>query len=480
MSSYELISAIPYAILGLGALGVLLLGVLPGKNNQQLPYMGSIVVLLATMLSVASLFGHSANIENFVVIDHFTLVAFELFAAGGLATILLAKNYPSLNKHVAEEFYALILIAVLGTFILASASNLLAAFLGMETIAIPMFALIAWNPQRKGAIEGGLKYAVTATVAAAFFMFGIALIYFGAGTIVISEIPKALTSANAMPMVALIGFMMLFVGICFELALAPFHSWLADTLQASPAPVMAFIGSIAKIAMLTFVIHFVIQIEPIWDQISFVLWGFVLFSIVFGNLLAFRQTNIKRILAYSSVAHFGYALMALTSVIPNSSASLSEAVHATAYYGLSYAVMNLVAFAVIAMLNKHNPTGELKGYRGLGRRYPLAGVAMAIAVLSLAGVPPTAGFFAKFFLFSSVLGNGYLGMVVLAALASAVSVFYYLRILLAFFAKEEYHHHNQSADVESVEFGSTAVISVGAFATIALGIFAQAVLTYMF
>lgn len=489
MSLHDLTYVLPYAFVGIGALIVLLLGVLPGKKNNQIPYIGSIVVLLATMFQVGTLFGSDHRIENFVEINHFVLVAFELFAAGGLATILLAQNYPALNKHVDEEFYGLVLIAVLGTFLLVSAVNLLAAFIGMETVAIPMFALVAWNPRRKGAIEGAVKYAITATVAAAFFMFGIALIYFGTGTLVIDQIPEALGNAHAIPLLAIMGIIFLLVGIAFELALAPFHTWLADVFQASPAPVMAFIGSIAKIAMLTFLISFALQIEPLWYHLESVLWALVFLSIIFGNLLALRQTNAKRILAYSSVAQFGYVMMALASVIPNDSLSMAHSVRAAAYYGFSYAIMNMVAFAVITMLGKYNPTGELDGYRGLGRRFPLAGVAMAISVLSLAGIPPTAGFFAKFFLFSDVLANGHWGFVLLAVAGSAVSIFYYLRILLALFAKQE-STEDESVNVavnndgtvvaEPTAFGPALVIAICAIGTLAFGIFAQAVFNFMF
>lgn len=485
MSLHDFTYLLPYGLTGIGALIVLLLGVLPGKKDNQVPYIGSIVILLVTMFQIGTLFGHEARIENFVIINHFTLVAFELFAAGGLATIVMAQNYPALNKHVDEEFYGLILIAVLGTFLLVSAVNLLAAFIGMELIAIPMFALVAWNPRRKGAIEGAMKYAITATVAAAFFMFGLALIYFGTGTLVIDQIPQALIHAHAIPALAVMGIILLFVGIAFELALAPFHSWLADVFQSAPAPVMAFIGSIAKIAMLTFLIHLAILLEPIWTSFEGVLWVLVLLSIIFGNLLALRQSNVKRILAYSSVAQFGYVMMSLASVAEGSAASMDHAVRAAAYYGFSYAIMNMVAFAVVAMMAKHNPTGELQGYRGLGRRYPLAGVAMVIAVLSLAGIPPTAGFFAKFFLFTTVMASQHLGFVLIAALGSAVSVFYYLRILLAFFAKEEQPAtmqlaHDGSQVVEPVDFGSAAVIAVCSIGTLAFGIFAQAVMHYMF
>ncbi|MCD9503431.1 NADH-quinone oxidoreductase subunit N [Photobacterium phosphoreum] len=485
MSLHNLELLLPYGLTGMGALIVLLLGVLPGNKNNKIPYIGSVVILLLTIFQVGTLFHYNARIENFVAINPLTLATFELCAAGGLATILMAQYYPKLNQHVDEAFYGLIIIAVLGTFLLVSAINLLAAFIGMELIAIPMFALIAWNPKRKGAIEGAIKYAVTATVAAAFFIFGIVLIYFGTGTLIMNEIPLALMGPDAIPSLVNIGIVLLLIGVAFELALAPFHCWLADAFQSAPAPIMAFIGSIAKIAVLIFVIHFAMSIAPIWGDFNSVLWVLVLLSILLGNLLALRQTNIKRMLAYSSVAQFGYILMALACVSDGTSISMVEGLRAAAYYGFSYAIMNMVVFAVIAMMSKYNPTGELAGYRGLGRRYPLAGGAMVIAVLSLAGIPPTAGFFAKLFLFTAVLNSGHIGFVILAALGSAISVFYYLRILLAFFAKEPQPSVSVSTTgrysvTESIDFGSTLVMTICAVGTIAFGLFAQTALNMMF
>lgn len=484
MSLHDIEVLLPYGLTGIGALVVLLLGVLPRNKINQMPYIGAVTVLLLTMFQVGTLFGYNTNIDNFIAIDHVTLALFELCAAGGLATILLAQYYPRLNKHVNEAFYGLIIIAVLGSFLLVSAVNLLAAFIGMELIAIPMFALIAWNPNRKGAIEGAIKYAITATITAAFFIFGIVLIYFSTGTLIMNEIPQAIMGAHAIPSLANIGIIFLFVGIGFELALAPFHCWLADVFQSAPAPIMAFIGSIAKIAMLVFVVHFSMDIAPIWGRVDSILWVLVILSIIMGNLLALRQMNLKRILAYSSVAQFGYILMALACVNDGSPLLLVEAERSAIFYGFSYAIMNMIAFAVVTMMSKHNPSGELSGYRGLGRRYPLAGAAMVIAVLSLAGIPPTAGFFAKLFLFTAVLNSGHVGFVIIAALGSAVSIFYYLRVVLAFYAKEPQatsaaSNGNYSL-IESVNFGTTVVITVCSLVTIAMGVFAQEMLNILF
>ncbi|MFP8966808.1 NADH-quinone oxidoreductase subunit N [Pokkaliibacter sp. CJK22405] len=465
------------ALAGIGGLIVLLIGVWPGaRNAATAAFYGSITLLLAAIAVLLIPHG-SATVENFITLDPVTRHGWLLFAAGGVATLLLAWRDQQLSGEVDEMFCSLVLFAVTGTFILSAASNLLAAFLGMELTALSVMAMIAWQPKRRGAIEAGFKYAVTSTVAGAIMLFGIILMYAGSGTLYIDGIVDAINMPRANETLVIVGLGMLLVGIGFELAVAPFHCWLADVFEGSTSPVTAFIAAVGKIAMLLFALNLASQLADIWPAVQPIIVGMVVLSVVWGNLAAMRQRNFKRLLAYSSVAHFGYVLLALSAISSDLDAN-ADLLQSAAFYGLTYAVMNLVCFGVIGLLAGINPTADLEGYRGVGRRYPLIGVALAVAVLSLAGIPPTAGFFAKLFIFTQALSEGQLGLVVVATLAAASSLFYYLRVLLVFFSAPA---KTLPTDIllesdEATLAGPSLVIALGAGATVLIGLCAGVVL----
>ncbi|WP_108651493.1 NADH-quinone oxidoreductase subunit N [Dongshaea marina] len=484
MTFADLYTLLPIILTGIGGLVVLLLGVWPGVNNAKPAFYGSVVILLATIFYLMVTNNQASEIEQFISIGPVTHNMWLLFSCGGLATILLAQNYKPLEGEIDEIFYSLVMFCVTGTLILSASVNLLAAFLGMELTTLSVLALIAWQPNRKGAIEASIKFALTATLAAVIMLFGIVLIYAGSGTVYLPAIIDSLQQPHALPLLVKIGLGLMIAGIAFDLAIAPFHCWLADVFHGAPAPVMGFIGSIGKIAMLMFLLHLGIAMSEIWQQFAPLLWGMVILSIVLGNLLALRQSNLKRMLAYSSVAHFGYILMAIALIAPtqanHSLVFNGQVLLSASYYGLCYAVMNMVCFAVIALLAQTNPSGDIQGYRGLGRRYPLAGVALAIAMVSLAGFPPTAGFFAKLFVFTQVLAEHHWLITLIAALGAATSVFYYLRVLVIFFsAAPEAASTPRQEGALVVSFGPSAVIVVSAIATIGFGIFANTILNQL-
>lgn len=465
------------ALTGIGGLIVLLIGVWPGaRNAATAAFYGSITLLLAAVAVLLIPHG-TANVENFITLDAVTRHGWLLFAAGGVATLLLAWRDKQLNGEIDEMFCSLVLFAVTGTFILSAASNLLAAFLGMELTALSVMAMIGWQPKRRGAIEAAFKYAVTSTVAGSIMLFGIILMYAGSGTLYIDDIPQALGGERANAMLVNVGLALLLVGIAFELAVAPFHCWLADVFEGSSSPVTAFIASVGKIAMLLFTLNLASSLSDLWPAIQPVIVGMIVVSVIWGNLSAMRQRNLKRLLAYSSVAHFGYVLLALSAISSNPQAN-AELLQSAAYYGLTYAVMNLVSFGVIGLLAGVNPSADLEGYRGLGRRYPLIGVALAVAVLSLAGIPPTAGFFAKLFVFTQALNAHQVGLVIVATLAAASSLFYYLRVLVVFFsAPAKALPVDEALDSgDATIAGPSLVIGLGAGATLLIGLCAGVVL----
>ena len=251
-----------------------------------------------------------------------------LSSIGALAVLVLARDYFGVRHQVGEAFCALVLFTVLGMFILAASTDLLAAFLGLELVAVPLFGLIAWEPGRRGTIEGGLKYAVLSGLAAAFWLYGLALIYAGAGTLDLDALANGLSHAHSIPALTVAGFIVLLVGIGFELALVPFHMWVADVYEGAPLPVTALLGTVAKVALLVVLVRLTSGVPPlVLETLTQLLAVLGVLSMLVGNLLALRQENLMRLLGYSAIAHFGYVLAALSCASePGSRAAL--------YYGL--------------------------------------------------------------------------------------------------------------------------------------------------
>jgi len=458
----DVLTLLPYGTLGLGAIAVLLCAALSGPAAKEGPYWLSLVLLITA--AVAMFFGwdNTSHVASaFVVVDTLSRVFGLVFVGGGLSAIVLARHYRPMLADTDEAFHGLILFAVLGMMLLASSANLLTAFLGLELVAIPLFGLIAWQPGRRGAIEGGLKYAVLAGLAAGFFLYGVTLIYAGAGTLNPDQAARVLASDGGIPELVLAGVALIIVGAAFELALVPFHMWAPDIYQASPAPVTALLATVAKMAVLVFLIRLLgIQMPALWQQFLPVLWILALISIVVGNLLALRQENLKRLLAYSSIAHMGYVFMALAS---GNALGLKAAI----YYALAYTVMNMCVFGVVAIVAQDDTDRELlASYRGLGRRHPGLGIGMGVGLLSLAGLPPTAGFFAKLFAFYAALEAGLVALVIVAALGTAASFYYYLRVMVELFATEE-----APVAERPVPASAVVVLTASVILTLGLGIF---------
>jgi len=363
--------------------------------------------------------------HRFATGDSFALFFEVLFASLGILTVALSHSYLKRRGLLESEFHILTMAAVIGMMVLASATSLVTVFLGLELLSISLYIMCGFARTDLRSQEAAAKYLLVGGFASAFVLYGMALVYGGAGTTVIPEIAQRLGEASSANPLILLGIVLMGVGFAFKVSAAPFHMWTPDVYQGAPIPVTAFMSVGTKAAAFAMIVRVFAgglpHLAPEW-QVVLAIVAFA--SMVFGNLMAIVQTSLKRLLAYSGIAQAGYILIGVIAGGPNGLA-------AVLYYLFVYMFMNFGAFAVITLLA--GPDGDRDSFadlEGLGRRNPVLAVAMTIFMLSLAGFPPSVGFFGKLFLFTAGVGAGYTWLVVVAVLMSVVSVFYYIRVLI--------------------------------------------------
>ena len=363
--------------------------------------------------------------HRFATGDTFAVFFEILFASLGILTVALSHSYLRRRGLLESEFHILTMAAVIGMMVLASATSLVTVFLGLELLSISLYIMCGFARTDFRSQEAAAKYLLVGGFASAFVLYGMALVYGGAGTTVIPEIAERLGEASSTNPLILLGIVLMGVGFAFKVSAAPFHMWTPDVYQGAPIPVTAFMSVGTKAAAFAMIVRVFAgglpHLAPEW-QVVLAIVAFA--SMVFGNLMAIVQTSLKRLLAYSGIAQAGYILIGVIAGGPNGLA-------AVLYYLFVYMFMNFGAFAVITLLAA--PDGDRDSFvdlEGLGRRNPVLAVAMTIFMLSLAGFPPSVGFFGKLFLFTAGVGAGYTWLVVVAVLMSVVSVFYYIRVLI--------------------------------------------------
>lgn len=384
------------------------------------------------------------------IADHYALFFIGLLLAAAFVVTLLAYGYWKNERIHREEFYTLLLIATLGSAVLVTARHFITFFLGLETLTVSLYVLIAYLYLEERNIEAGVKYLILAAVASAFLLFGLALIYADLGTMELARVATVLAQpAGAPGQLLLIGLVLVIIGIGFKLAVVPFHLWTPDVYQGATLPATAFVATVSKGGMFAFVLRYFVQMDFVAYQPLFWILAFIAAaSMLIGNLLALLQNNIKRILAYSSIANIGYLLVAVL-------AAGDLAVTAGAYYLTAYFVTILAAFGVVTALSSRRPAvvihangaehhaeaqpqpentpGEaetLDDYRGLFWRRPWLAALLTAALLSLAGIPLTAGFIGKFYLVTAGIEAARWWLTIVLVVSSAIGLFYYLRIIV--------------------------------------------------
>ncbi|MFO1368020.1 MAG: NADH-quinone oxidoreductase subunit NuoN [Marinagarivorans sp.] len=367
------------------------------------------------------------------IVDGYALFFTALILVSGLGSATLINTYIDSFKYNREEIYLLMIVATAGAIVLACAHHFAALFIGLELLSVSLYGLVAYSFHRPRSLEAAIKYLVLSATASAIMLFGIALLYAQFGSLAFADIGPKLT-ADAHPIV-LVAIGMIVIGLGFKLSLAPFHVWTPDVYEGAPAPVGAFLATTAKVAVFAVVVRFLLieAINGLRIPSIFVLLAIIaVVSILVGNLLALRQNNIKRILGYSSIAHFGYLLVLVLT------GGVKLGLEGFAAYLAIYVVTALAAFGVVTLMSKSGQDRDadhLADLRGLFWRRPYLAAIMTIALLSLGGVPITAGFIGKFYVITASITGGIWGYILLAAVVagSAIGIYFYLRCMINLF-----------------------------------------------
>ena len=466
--SIDLIALAPVLVLSVFAMGVLVLDLWAGKNKTLLMFV-SLVGLLMTAISAFAKHPLPAfAFTDSYIVDHLSLFFICIFTLSSALAILLSIEYNEREGVKAGEYYSLILLCTVGMILLASSTDMIMIFLGVEIVSICLYVLAGIRRDNTASNEAALKYFLLGAFATGFLLYGMTLVYGSTGSTNLFKIAEFVKSDSAQsnPLL-LMGIVLLVIGFGFKVAAAPFHMWAPDVYQGAPTPVTAFMAVGPKAA--AFAAFFrvfsetVPDLAPSWEIL---LCTIAVLSMVVGNLGAIMQTNIKRMLAFSSISHAGYLLVAVISKSSLAGSSLL-------FYMLSYAFTTFGAFGIIILLGRKGEENlELENYSGLAYKHPLMALSMTVFLLSLGGLPPFAGFVAKFYIFSAAIEEGFVTLVIIAVLNSAISFYYYLKVVVFMYMKEPAGEFQISLTPMTL-----FVVILGLIGTIELGIFPDTIIS---
>ena len=400
------------------------------RGRKWAPALASIG-LLATMIPIITLAVDGADRSMFsgaFVIDNYALIMKAVFVLAGYIVVLISSNYIAEGDYWENEYYGLLLSSILGMVLMASARDLITIFVALELLSIPAYMLATWRKRDLKSNEAGIKYYLMGVFASAVMLYGMSLLYGASGTTLLVDINEAVSASDSPSAIVVMGIIFVIVGFAFKVSAVPFHTWAPDTYEGAPTPVTAFLSVASKaagfVALMNILFVGFIGREDVYEPMVFALAAV---SMTVGNLIALRQTNIVRMLAYSGVAQAGYMLapLAVASDVPDS------ALAATVSYLVIYAAMNLGAFTVVIAVARKSRSAEIEDYRGLFHYAPGLTVAMTIFLFALAGIPPLGGWWAKFRIMGAVIeANTVSGVVlgVFVAVNSVIALYYYARI----------------------------------------------------
>jgi NADH-quinone oxidoreductase subunit N len=469
LSSADFVALLPLIVLG--ATSVVVMMSIAFRRSHALAATLSLVGLGIAFWSLWPAAGDvPRQVTPLLIIDRFALYYFGLIIAATVAVVLMSYGYFERHDVRREEFYVLLLVAALGSAVLVAANHFVSFFLGLEILSVTLYALSAYLSERAVALEAGMKYLVLAAASAAFLLFGMALVYAQTGTMEFPALARDLAAGGAAHMWVLAGVAFMVTGFGFKLAVVPFHLWTPDVYQGAPAPVTAFIASVSKGAMFAILLRFFYQSGARDLHATLLIFGIIaIASMIAGNLLALFQNNVKRILAYSSIAHLGYLLVAFEAGGPIGAA-------AGTFYLTAYMVTTLGAFGVIAALSSSGRDAEdIEDYRGLFWRRPVLATVFTAMLFSLAGIPLTAGFLGKFYTVAAGANSAIWTLIFVLVVTSVIGLFYYLRVVVALFATERVPTDAERPLPAVPALGGVTLAALG-FVLIWLGVFPHAIL----
>jgi len=428
---------LPEIVLCIWGMGVLIAGVSKRHKSTGEDATGDPTLSGAADLGWLALFGvlgaafangwlygvHEVGTDAMIAVDRFRLFANWILLTAAALTILISFAYVYRQRLQAGEFYGLILLATAGMMFMAAARDLIVIFLGLEVMSVGVYALTAFNRRDRKSAEAGLKYFLLGAFATGFLLYGIALVYGATGSTNVATIGAAVSAGTATPGLLAIGIAMLTIGFGFKVAAVPFHMWTPDVYEGAPAPVTAFMSAAVKAAAFVAFLRVIVVAFPDADDVWYpILWWLAALTMVAANFMALVQSNVKRMLAYSSIAHAGYLLVAVTASNTNAAAGLL-------FYLFVYTLMNTGAFAILIGVAHHSEERlQVEDYAGFGWVQPLLGVSLTIFLLSLAGFPGTGGFMGKIFLLQGAADAEQWRLAVILVLATVASYWYYLRL----------------------------------------------------
>ncbi len=398
--------------------------------------------------------------SNMIAFDKLALAFSGIIIATAFFWFILANDYFEEETNIVDHF-ALVLFALVGALMLTSFKNMTTLFLGVEIMSIPLYVLAASQKKDMKSNEAGFKYLIMGSFASGFLLFGIALIYGACGSFDIVKIQEYITlNAGSLPMFFYVGVVLILVAMCFKVSAAPFHFWAPDVYQGSPTLITALMSTVVKTAAFAaFMRLFMISFAGVSEVWTGILAGVVALSLVIANFSAAMQTNVKRMLAYSSISHAAFMLMVILANIRS-----NMSVDAILYYSLAYSIGSIAAFGIVYNVTK-NGNENIDAFNGLSKRNPSLAICMTVAMLSLAGIPITSGFFAKYFVFTAMIGTQYKWLLILAVITSAVGAYYYLKIIIAMYFKKQ-----ETDEPILIEKSNVLVITLTSAITIAIGI----------
>jgi NADH-quinone oxidoreductase subunit N len=474
-NAYDYVRIFPEIVLSLFGMLVMFLDPVVDERRSQrtlggIALIGAIAALAATLIQADSHFW-GLGFWDMIRVDAFSIFFHFIVAAVVILVILSSYEYMEVQQIRAGEYYALILFGAVGMDLMSSAMELVLIFIALEISSISTYILAGFRRRSAISSEASVKYFLLGSFATAFFLYGVALMFGATGSTSIAVISDALrqyAGTGHGPLLAYLGVALMFVGLGFKVAAAPFHVWTPDVYEGAPSPVVGFMSTAPKAAVFAVLLRIMFQTQApgrIW-----LIWVAAALSMTIGNIAALVQDNVKRLLAYSSIAHAGYLLVAIASFPTNG-------IPAAMFYTASYAAMNIGAFAVVGHFAG---AGEryvtLEDYSGLGRRSPGLAAILTIFLLSLIGIPITGGFFAKFYVFSAALQGDHplIGLVIIGVLNSAIAAYYYLRVIIYMYMREP----RDEAPVAPIPAGLGVALALSLAVTIYLGILPGRVLEY--